>query len=308
MTRAQYDALTGNSTCDTNGNCPATLINGGNPNLQPERGRSYTAGVVIQPTSIPGFSATVDWYNIAISGAFEWSRWGLAFDQCYNQKIDFWCNVYKRDPQTGRVTEIDARYSNSGRTDSQGFDVSLGYNVDPRRLGIAENAGTFAINFSGTLATKLTRQFAPNTPTWECNGYHGFNCGEPSPKWRHVAGINWALPWVKGGIGFTWRYTGSTKISKLSKDTTLAARPTATSPDTYPLIARLPAYNYFDFAANVAVNQYLDLRFNAQNLFDKDPPLIGDGQFGGVGQYQNTYSSYYTIRGRTLRVGLTARF
>ncbi len=308
MTRAQYDALTSNSTCDTTGNCPATLINGGNPDLKPERGRSYTAGVVIQPTSIPGFSATVDWYNIAINGAFEWSRWGLAFDQCYNQKINFWCNIYKRDPQTGRVTEIDARYSNSGRTESQGFDFSLGYNVDPRRLKIADNAGTFAVNFSGTLATKLTRQFAPNTPTWECNGYHGFNCGEPSPKWRHVAGVNWALPWVKGGIGFTWRYTGSTKISKLSKDTTLAARPTATSPDTYPLIARLPAYSYFDFAANVAVNRYLDLRFNVQNLFDKDPPLIGDGQFGGVGQYQNTYSGYYTVRGRTLRVGLTARF
>ncbi|KQR82104.1 TonB-dependent receptor domain-containing protein [Sphingomonas sp. Leaf343] len=308
MTRAQYDALTSNSTCDANGFCRATLINGGNPDLKPERGRSYTAGVVIQPTSIPGFSATVDWYNIAITGAFEWSRWGMAFDQCYNEKINFWCNIYKRDPQTGRVTEIDARYSNSGRTESQGFDFSLGYNIDPRRLGIADNAGTFAVNFSGTLATRLTRQFAPNTPTWQCNGYHGFNCGEPSPKWRHVTGINWALPWVKGGVGLTWRYTGSTKISKLSKDTTLAARPTPTNPDVYPLIARLPAYSYFDFAANVAVNRYLDLRFNMQNLFDKDPPLIGDGPFGGVGQYQNTYSSYYTIRGRTLRVGLTARF
>lgn len=308
MTRAQYDALTSYAGCNTSGQCPAILINGGNPNLQPERGRSYTAGVVLQPRGVPGFSATVDWYNIAINGAFEWSRWGQAFDQCYNNKIEFWCGIYRRDPQTGQLLEIDARYSNSGETKTQGFDFSLNYNLDPQRLGIAEKAGTFALNFNGTLATKLTRQFAPNTPTWECNGYHGFACGEPSPKWRHVAGINWALPWVKGGLGFTWRYTGSTKVSKLSSDTILRATPRPNNPDTYPLIAKLPAFSYFDFAANVAVNSHLDLRFNVQNLFDKDPPMIGWDEFYSIGQFQNTYSGYYTVRGRTLRVGLTARF
>lgn len=308
MTRAQYDALTNYAGCNTGGQCPTVLINGGNPNLQPERGRSYTAGVVLQPTFVPGFTASIDWYRISISGAFEWSRWGQAFDQCYNNKIEFWCGIYKRDPQTGRVTEVDARYSNSGETKSQGFDFSLNYNLDPRRLGIADNAGTFALSFNGTLSTRLSRQFAPNTPKWECNGYHGFVCGEPSPKWRHVAGINWALPWVKGGLGLTWRYTGSTKVSKLSSDPSLRATPRPNNPDTYPLISKVPAFNYFDFAANVAVNSHLDLRFNVQNLFDKDPPLIGWDEFYSIGQFQNTYSGYYTVRGRTLRLGLTARF
>ncbi len=307
MTRAQYDALTNYDGCNTSGQCPAILINGGNPTLQPERGRSITAGLVLQPAAVPGFSATLDWYSITIDGAFEWSRWWQAFDQCYNKKIEFWCGIYRRDPNSGQVKEIDARYSNSGQTKSRGVDVNLTYNLDPRRLGIADNAGTFNLNFNGTLATKLSRQFAPNTPKWECNGYFGFACGEPSPKWRHVASVNWALPWVKGGIGLTWRYTGSTKISKLSKDTVLAAQPRSNNADTYPLFENLPGFSYFDAAINVAVNKNLDLRFNVQNLLDKDPPMIGFDEFYSIGQDMNTFPAFYTVRGRTLRVGLTAR-
>jgi outer membrane receptor protein involved in Fe transport len=308
VTRAQYDALTSYGACNAAGECPATLINGGNPALQPERSRSYTFGFVLQPKAVRDFSLTVDWYDIDVKGAFEWSRWGLAFDQCYNQKIEYWCSIYKRDPQTGQLTEIDARYSNSGFVRTRGIDIATNYVVDPRRLGIADNAGTFALSFSGTITTKLERQFAPGTTTWSCLGYHGFNCGDPTPKWRHVAGINWNLPWLPASLGVTWRYTGGTKVSKLSSSTVLAARPTEVSPDTYPLIARLPAYSYIDMAANVKLTDNVTVRFNAQNLFDKDPPLIGAGQYGDIGQYMNTYPAWYTVRGRTVRVGLTARF
>ncbi len=308
MTRAQYDALTNYAACNEAGNCPATLINGGNPNLAPERGKSYTAGVVVQSLLVPGLTGSVDWYNITIDGAFEWARWGQAFDQCYNKRIQFWCGMYKRDASTGQLTEIDARWTNSGETKTQGFDFSLNYLLDPKKLGIADKAGTFALAFNGALVTRLTRQFAPNTPTWSCVGYHGFACGEPSPKWKHVANVYWAMPWIQGGIGFTWRYIGPTKISKLSNDTILKATPRANNTDTYPLIERLPAFSYFDVATNVALNKYLSLRFNVQNLLDKDPPLIGLDEFWSIGQYQNTYSGHYAVRGRTLRVGLSARF
>lgn len=259
----------------------------------------------MQPDWFKGFSATVDWYNIRIDGAFEWARWGQAFDQCYNRQIEFWCGMYRRDPQTGRLTEIDARWTNSGATISQGFDFNLNYLLDPKRLGIATDVGTFGLNFNGTLATKLERQFAPNTPFWSCVGYHGFGCGEPSPKWRHFATLNWALP--KAGIALTWRYIGGTQVSKLSSAPNLQAQPRPNNPDTYPLVERLSPFSYFDVATNVTLNKHIDLRFNVQNLFDKDPPLIGQDEFYSIGQTWNTYPAYYTIRGRTLRVGLTAR-
>ncbi|WP_193751662.1 TonB-dependent receptor domain-containing protein [Sphingomonas sanguinis] len=304
MTRAQYDALTSYTGCDSNGFCPTTLINGGNRDLQPERSRSKTLGVVMQPRFIPGLTASVDWYDINIQGAFEWTRIGMAFNQCYNNKVEFFCQFYKRDPQTGQLLIADARYNNSGYTATRGIDFSTNYALDPKRLGIADDIGTFGLNFNGTLTTKYERQFAPGNTPWSCLGYFGFACGDPMPRWRHVAGVNWQLPWIKGGLGFTWRYIGPTAISKLSTNTVLAAAPG----QTYPLLNRIPGYSYFDFNTNVTLVKGIDVRFNVQNLFDKDPPLVGFDNTYGIGQYLNTLPAYYAVRGRTLRVGISARF
>jgi len=304
MTRAQYDALTSYTGCDTNGFCPTTLVNGGNSDLQPERSRSKTLGVVFQPRFIPGLTASVDWYDINIQGAFEWTRIGMAFDQCYRNKVEFFCQFYKRDPQTGQLLIADARYNNSGYTATRGIDFSTNYALDPKRLGLADNIGTFGLNFNGTLTTKYERQFAPGNTPWSCLGYFGFACGDPMPRWRHVAGVNWQLPWIKGGLGFTWRYTGPTSNSKLSTNTVLAATPG----QTYPLANRIPGYSYFDFNTNITLVKGIDVRFNVQNLFDKDPPLIGSDTNYATGAYFNTFPTYYTVRGRTLRVGISARF
>ena len=62
------------------------------------------------------------------------------------------------------------------------------------------------------------------------------------------------------------------------------------------------------FNTNVTLVKGIDVRFNVQNLFDKDPPLIGNDTTYGIGQYFNTFPTYYTVRGRTLRVGISARF
>jgi iron complex outermembrane recepter protein len=304
MTRAQYDALSSYTGCDSNGFCPTTLVNGGNSDLQPERSRSITLGTVIQPRFFPGFTATVDWYDIMIRGAFEWTRIGMAFNQCYDNKVQFFCQFYKRDPQTGVLLVADARYNNSGYTATRGIDFSTNYALDPKRLGIADHLGTFNLNFNGTLTTKYERQFAPGNIPWSCLGYFGFSCGDPMPRWRHVAGINWQLPWVKGGMGVTWRYTGPSRISKLSSNSVLAAAPG----QTYPLASHIPGISYFDFNANVTLVKGIDVRFNVQNLFDKDPPLIGNDPTYSVGQYFNTFPAYYGVRGRTLRVGISARF
>ena len=90
----------------------------------------------------------------------------------------------------------------------------------------------------------------------------------------------------------------------MSTNPVLAAKPG----ETYPLLQRIPGYSYFDFAANVTLVKGVDVRFNVQNLFDKDPPLVGDAATAWSGAYFNTFPTYYAVRGRTLRVGVSARF
>jgi hypothetical protein len=46
-----------------------TRFSGGNPSVQPEEADTFTAGIVVQPRFLPGFSASIDWYQIEINGA-----------------------------------------------------------------------------------------------------------------------------------------------------------------------------------------------------------------------------------------------
>ena len=61
------------------------------------------------------------------------------------------------------------------------------------------------------------------------------------------------------------------------------------SPSTSPLFSapgtfngqtvnfnRIPAFHYFDFSTRFSVNEHFDLTFTVQNLFDKDPPIVGN--------------------------------
>ena len=48
-----------------------TIVTGGNPNLKPEVARNTTAGVVYTPSWLPGLSASVDYFHIAIDNAIN---------------------------------------------------------------------------------------------------------------------------------------------------------------------------------------------------------------------------------------------
>ncbi len=44
-------------------------VTGGNPALEPEKAKSYTAGVVLQPRFLPRFRFSADFYHVKIDGA-----------------------------------------------------------------------------------------------------------------------------------------------------------------------------------------------------------------------------------------------
>ncbi|MDP1028062.1 TonB-dependent receptor [Sphingomonas sp. KR1UV-12] len=305
ITQQQYDALAVTNNCDQNGFCLTQFRPGGNPNLRPETSRSITAGIVTQPRFLPGFSASLDYYSIKIQGAFEWVRTDLISDQCFNQHTEFFCGLISRDPSDGRVTEINARYNNSGFVRTDGIDFGLYYPIRLSKDRIGINLGQLNLSLNGTVFLKNDRQFAPGTPVYSCLGYFGFFCNDLTPRYRHYANIGWDMPW-KGNINLTWRYAAPTINAKRSSDPVLASKPTNWTTDTYPLIPRLPPQNLFDLSITYPLTRNVQVWFNTQNLFDKDPPIIGYGA-NGTGSFQNTYPWYYNNWGRTLRVGLRAK-
>src|SRR3546814_7865236 len=61
---------------------------GGNPALVPEKSTTWTIGAVIQPRALPGFTATVDFFDIKVKDAILQIPEQSVLDICYGIEQD----------------------------------------------------------------------------------------------------------------------------------------------------------------------------------------------------------------------------
>lgn len=279
---------------------PAEQYNGfigGEPNLDPETATTYTVGVVLTPTFLPGFSATVDYFNIKIKDTISVYGADTILNTCLESADPTFCSLINRDQfgsiwrtNSGYVTDLNV---NIGSLKTAGIDVSLGYN---REIG---NAGSLGLSFVGTWMDKLVTDNGLSTP-YDCAGYYGAQCGVPSPEWRHKARVTWDSPW-NVGLSLAWRYFGKVEQETASSNPTLAGA-------VQPGHARIKAQNYFDLAATFRMADHYTFRIGANNLFDRDPPVIGSQALPGVTGSGNTFPQVYDALGRYVYAGVTLDF
>jgi len=71
---------------------------------------------------------------------------------------------------------------------------------------------------------------------------------------------------------------------------------------------RIGAYDYFDLSTRWSIGDNLTLTFTVENLFDKEPPLVGADVGSTAFNSGNTYPSTYDALGRTYNAALKLRF
>jgi iron complex outermembrane recepter protein len=71
---------------------------------------------------------------------------------------------------------------------------------------------------------------------------------------------------------------------------------------------RIPAYDYFDLAVQHNIGDHLRITFLVQNLFDRDPPSVGNTVGTTAQNSGNTYPSIYDALGRRYLMGVNVRF
>lgn len=276
---------------------PAAQYNGligGNPDLLPEVADTYTAGVVLTPRFLPGFSASVDYFNISIEGAIQGIGADTILEQCDLDTADeFFCSLVVRDgsgslwrSSNGYVIDLS---QNIGRLKTSGVDVQANYSTE---IG---NAGRLNFSFVGTWLDELkSNPGVAGVEDTECVGLYGNICGTPSPEWRHQARVG--FDWANGmGASVRWRHFSAVDLDNLS-DT------------TPPGIAGFDAVNYFDLALTWAVGDHYNFRLGANNVFDKEPPITGSQACPAVLCSGNTYSQVYDALGRYIYAGVTLEF
>lgn len=272
---------------------------GGNPNLVPEKSSTITFGAVFDPDFLPGFTATIDYFDIKVKGAILQVPEQAILDACYTLEMDANgtnCSLIFRNPLNGRLiggteTGVDASVRNVGFQRSRGIDFSAAYNFD---IGTAGNVA-LALNMTRQLKSDL--QFASFLPVNHCAGLVGNTCLRPDPKWRWTQSTTWSKgPWT---LRLSWQHLGG-----LTQDT--IAFGDATAADF--VVPRIKSFDYFDLAGSVDITDNFSFRGGINNLFDKNPPLVGNDYGGTTENSGNTYPATYDPLGRSFFVGATVRF
>ncbi|HEY8949053.1 MAG TPA: TonB-dependent receptor [Rhizomicrobium sp.] len=305
------------NTCNS-GQC--NVLVGGNPNLKPEVADTKTFGLVFTPTFIDGLTATVDYYDIKITGAVgtqAGSPQGI-FQGCYSppggitnvaaQAASVYCQAVHRDgtggfrASNGFISQINA---NTGQLNPTGIDVGVNYQMDLADMGW-NDAGGLAFNLNGTYQDKAVIQGDAILPKGDCAGYYGNFCGVPDPKYRFNFRVNWTSPsgdWLLSG---RWRYIGSVK---LDTDYCIGAASTCVvTPANFDLSDhKIDPVSYFDFTAVWNVRDGISLTAGLQNAFNKKPPIV-DNTIDANENNSNTFPGVYDIQGRMLFVSGSVKF
>ena len=297
VTAAEYGHITAN---------PAAQINtsaGGNINLTPEVADTYTFGFVAQPRVIPNLVVSVDYYDIKIKNTIQALSSNTILADCANSGAAALCGLVHRGANTGSLwfnttNFVNANEQNIGSISTKGIDVASHYRLDVGSMG------RISLGLAGTRVQNFLTQPVPTGGAFDCAGYFGSTCAAPTPKWRHVLSADWGTPWAGLDLTLRWRYIGSSDVDRSSPDPQLRA--TYFGPTSH-----IGGYSYFDLSASMPVASSIDFRLGINNITDKAPPIIANGNYSDcptAGCNDNTWVGTYDTLGRYIYMHLSAKF
>lgn len=164
---------------------------GGNPDLQEETAKTFTAGAVLQPRFIPGLTISGDYYDIRIEDAIQSVSAQNIVNNCFDLPTfpNQFCALFTRGPNLGfnflRQTQL-----NFARFETAGVDVNVVYN-----FALGQNR--FSLRATGNWTDKLNTFLDPANPALIDPelGETGF------PEWAGVGSVSWA----RGPLSLTYR-------------------------------------------------------------------------------------------------------
>jgi iron complex outermembrane receptor protein len=285
---------------------PAAQINnsaGGNPNLTPEKADTYTAGFVFQPSFLPNFVASIDYYDIKIQNTITSLTTNTIINNCGASGLASLCSLIHRGAGTGSLwfnttNFVNADFVNIGTVTTKGVDVSSHYLFDMGSMG------KLTTNLAGTYVNSFDTQPLPTGGSFDCVGYFGSTCAAPLPKWRHVLGTTWATPWLGADLTLRWRYIGPSNTDRSSSDPQLSG--TYFAPTSH-----IGGYTYLDFSASIPIGSIASFRVGMNNIADKRPPIVANGNYTDcptLGCNDNTWVGVYDTMGRYIYAHVQAKF
>lgn len=242
----------------------------GNPDLKEETAETATLGFVYTPSLIDGLSVTVDYYEIAVEDAIDDFSAQTTVDQCVRQPSfpnNPFCQLIERDPTTGLVQRIDALSINVANFEASGIDFTVSYKT-------SMGPGTLGLNLIGNHS--LSNDFTP------------FAGGDVVDSQGEIGVPDWKANLTATYTLSAWNFAWSTRyIHRVNVEN-----------DSVDAFGALGTYLYHDVQARFAFGD--EKKYKAfvgiDNVFDKEPPFLGQGVPGDVTGTNTASDVYDAIR------------
>jgi len=282
------------------------ILSQGNPNIKPEKAKSYTLGVIAEP--LPGTSATIDYWKIDRKNEIVQADpasiiptnldcqvgcdgTGGTPDHRLAQLPGAQPNSFLYYDADGNLATVTGFYRNATKTKTDGIDIELRH-----RMNLGE-AGKLTAQLNWTHVNKFQRTDADGN-TFDYAGTQGpiaLSAGAGTPKDKGTLSITWDRgPYALTGA---MNYVGPLKLidhkGEMSTDQTDGTILDNTNGLLYNYAGtgdancasfdlagnpwrgncKLPSFITFDLFGKWTPIKNLDINFSIQNLFDKKAPL-----------------------------------
>jgi iron complex outermembrane receptor protein len=264
------------------------LLAGGNPNLQPEKARTWSVGADFNPDFAPGLKASATYFDVDYNNRVVVPVRGTVLLWVNQATIDRFITFNPTQARIDALTAglsavgaplpqgvadiiVDARRTNLGGVRQKGLDYSVGYNFDLA-------GGRAVADVSGTQIFSKMSVTVPGTPRFD----DLLTTATPTTRLRTHLG--WRRDKLR--LNLFWSHLSGYNDTNL----TPSRRVESFDPVDLNISYTLPG---------AGIAKGFEIHLDAQNIFDADPPVVYSG---------NGASPLSSPIGRLIQVGVRAEF
>ncbi len=283
-------------------------FNQGNPNLTPETSDSFILGAVFQPEFLPGFSITIDYYDIEVNQVIQGLTGQAIINRCYEDPVTTanpFCDAVFRRGGTGNIFTDFAFDGQSSRVfgglEPVTFDtVGPAFLNQPFNFAALETSG---IDLQANYQTQISDDWGLNLNaivTWLNTRQQFTFITDPDratqlvstlgdPEWQF--NLRAAISYKDFTFTYEGRFLDRQLIDSFETTNSFQGRP----PENVDLRPTpfYPEIFYSDIRLQWEIQDKYEFYFGVDNVFNRLPPFGLTGVGAGSNIYNNTGRNFF---------------
>jgi iron complex outermembrane receptor protein len=285
-------------TCNVGGTVTGLQINGGNANVGPQRGKSFSFGADWNPVFVPHLRLSATYWTNKLTGAVTAPQAAFAVNAAGLNNL---LTIYPGGATPAQISQIvgsrplnttipavvyytyNFQQRNALNLDVAGVDLQANYSIET-------DLGRFGVDAIASIKTKFDQQVGTGGAVFSVLGTTGFNTTFPSIKndtrlnlsWESKFGLSADITWNHTGEYKNWSGTTVTPLVRNAQGVPTGGGDTVEAGNFYDL------HVDYNFNGDSGFTSGLQLFLDVNNILDTDPP------------FYNSNNGYDTFSGNPL--------